>query len=106
MVTTQVGTPTWTAHLAKAIAELLDRGVTGVVHVPAGGSCSWFEFAQAIVEEAGLPVSVEPATDEPSGTKRPAYSVLSDKRLRGLGIDPLPHWREGLRGYLGHENRA
>ena len=109
VVTTQVGTPTWTAHLARAIATLLDRGVGGVVHVPSGGSCSWFEFAKAIVDEAGLPVEVEPAPDEPSGTSRPVYSVLSDGRLRELGIDPLPHWREGLRGYLGeesgHENR-
>ena len=105
VVTTQVGTPTWKAHLAQAMAALIDRGVTGVVHVPAGGSCSWFEFAEAIVEEAGLPVTVEPTDIEPSGTRRPAYSVLSDRRLRELGIDPLPHWREGLRGYLGNENR-
>lgn len=105
VVTTQVGTPTWTAHLARAIGVLLDREVAGIVHVPAGGSCSWFEFAQAIVEEAGLPVEVEPVGEELSGTERPAYSVLSDERLRELGIDPLPHWREGLRGYLGHENR-
>jgi len=105
VVTTQVGTPTWTAHLARAIGPLLDREVTGVLHVPAGGSCSWFEFARAIVEEAGLPVEVDPAPDEPSGTQRPAYSVLSDGRLRELGIDPLPHWREGLRGYLADENR-
>ncbi len=102
VVTTQIGTPTWTAHLARAIAALLDRGVTGVVHVPAGGSCSWFEFAKAVVEEAGLAVEVDPADDEPSGTPRPAYSVLSDSRMRELGIDPLPHWRDGLRGYLAN----
>ena len=102
VVTTQVGTPTWTTHLARAIAALLDRGVTGVVHVPAGGSCSWFEFAQAIVEEAGLAVQVESRDDDPTGTQRPAYSVLSDARLRELGMDPLPHWRDGLRGYLAN----
>lgn len=102
VVTTQVGTPTWTAHLGRTIAALLDRGVAGVVHVPAGGSCSWFEFAQAIVEEAGLSVEVEPNADEPSGTPRPAFSVLSDARLRELGIDSLPHWRDGLRGYLAN----
>lgn len=105
VIQTQTGTPTWTAHLAKAILELLDRGVTGLVHVPGGASCTWYEFARGIVEASGLHVKVEPSDDEPSGTPRPAFSVLSDAKLRSLGVTPLPHWRNGLRGYLGVHGR-
>ncbi len=104
VVSDQVGTPTWTAHLARAIAELVDLGVSGTVHVPGGGQCSWHQFACAILEEAGwkLPVA-EMSSEELAKTglaPRPAYSVLSDARLREWGVAPLPHWRDALGEYL------
>ncbi len=100
VVNDQVGTPIWTGHLATAIAALVDARASGVLHAAASGSCSWYEFAQAIVELCGLNVPVEPISTPPGDTPRPAYSVLSDARLCALGMGPLPEWREGLREYL------
>ncbi|HEX3584031.1 MAG TPA: sugar nucleotide-binding protein, partial [Thermoanaerobaculia bacterium] len=64
--------------------------------------CTWFDFAQAIVEESGAPVRMKPVStdDFPRPAKRPAYSVLSTERYeRVTGVAP-ESWREGLREYL------
>lgn len=107
VVADQVGSPTWSRHLARALAALAAGHATGIVHATGSGQCSWHEFASAIVEEAaarGLAeaVPVAPITsaqfDRPA--PRPAYSVLSNARLKELGVVPLPHWRDALREFL------
>ncbi len=108
VVSDQVGCPTWTAHLARAIATLVDLGSSGVVHVPGGGQCSRHEFACAIVRQAGLDVPVEAissaeleaAAGPPPRAPRPSYSVLSNARQRQWGVAPLPHWKDALRDYF------
>jgi dTDP-4-dehydrorhamnose reductase len=102
VVADQRGSPTWTGHLAPAILRLVERGETGTFHLTNAGSCSWYEFAVAIVRGAGLDVPVEAigSADYPTAAPRPAYSVLDNARWRGLGEPPLPDWRAGLRAYL------
>lgn len=97
VVSDQRGSPTYTVHLAEAVAEVVERPF-GVYHVAADGECSWAEFAQAIFAEAGLDCSVRPITSAEYGAAaaRPAYSVLRS----GKGAPTLPHWREGLRACL------
>lgn len=99
VVDDQTGSPTFTADLAPAIRRLAVSGRHGTYHVTNSGSCTWFEFARAIFEEAGVDVRVD-ATDTASyGAKapRPAYSVLDNCKARLTGLEPLPHWRESLR---------
>jgi dTDP-4-dehydrorhamnose reductase len=97
VVDDQVGCPTFTGHLAEALAGLARGDERGVLHVAAAGSCSWFEFAQAILE--GGDAALEPCTTEefPRPARRPANSVLASER----GAPELPHWRDGLGAYLG-----
>ena len=57
VVDDQVGCPTFTGHLALALLELAASGEDGVHHVSGGGSCSWFEFARAIVGRTARTVS-------------------------------------------------
>jgi dTDP-4-dehydrorhamnose reductase len=106
VVADQVGCPTYTAHLARAIVDLIDAEAEGIVHVSGGGQCSWHEFACSILEQGGLSVPVEavasPHTNAPDATPRPAYTVLSNARMQSLGITALPHWRDALREYLAH----
>jgi dTDP-4-dehydrorhamnose reductase len=102
VVSDQWGSPTWTGHLAPALVRLVERGVPGTYHLTNSGSTTWFGFAQAIVEEAGLAVPVEPITTAEYSTPapRPSYSVLDNRAWRELGEAPLPGWRSGLRAYL------
>jgi dTDP-4-dehydrorhamnose reductase len=100
VVDDQVGCPTFTGHLAVALVELAGEPVVGVVHVAAGGECSWHGFATEIVRAAGVDCAllagstVELARPAP----RPAYSVLRTER--GSLVPVLPDWRAGLAGFM------
>jgi dTDP-4-dehydrorhamnose reductase len=99
----QRGRPTYTPHLARAIARIARAEGEGIVHYADAGECTWYDFACAIVEETGARnVRVDPVTSDqyPRPATRPAYSVLSTERYERLtGAAPEP-WREGLREYL------
>jgi dTDP-4-dehydrorhamnose reductase len=103
VVADQWGSPTWTGHLAPAIVRLVERGPAGTFHLTNSGATTWHGFAEAILEEAGLHVPVEPiaSADYPTPAPRPAYSVLANRAWHTLGEEPLPPWRDGLRAYLG-----
>jgi dTDP-4-dehydrorhamnose reductase len=99
VVDDQIGSPTWTGHLAPALLGLLEREVRGLVHLAGGGSVSWNGFAKEIFRQAEVDCRVEPATSEQMArpAPRPAFSVLASERPEVL---PMPDWRDGLAGYL------
>jgi dTDP-4-dehydrorhamnose reductase len=112
------------AATAKVISQLMDKaeGVRslatsgGIYHITAEGQTSWYEFAKAILEEVssstqsipwvkaatkGMPLLAErvlPITtaEYPTPARRPAYSVLSTKRLSDRFGIRLPPWRAQL----------
>lgn len=102
VVSDQVGSPTYTVDLAAFIIELVQTEKYGVYHCTNSGSCSWYEFAQAIFEESNLTVKVNPLTTEqyPTPAKRPSYSVLGDTAIKINGLTPMRHWKDGLKAFL------
>ena len=99
VVDDQIGCPTYTGHLAPALIEIAERGLTGVLHVVGQDRCSWFDLAKATFEETGLDCRVRPQSTADAGrpAPRPAFSALASTR----GDAPvLPIWREGLRAHL------
>jgi dTDP-4-dehydrorhamnose reductase len=104
VVADQVGSPTWTRHLAQAIGELIRTPARGLFHVANGGSCSRFEFARAIVQGRVevLPIS---AADAARPAPRPANSALVSARWQAAGFGPLPDWERALSDYLGDDGR-
>jgi dTDP-4-dehydrorhamnose reductase len=99
VVTDQVGCPTWSGHLAPALLGLIERNVTGIVHLAGTGAVSWNGFAAEIFRQAELSCSVEQATTArmTRPAPRPAWSALESEREDVL---PLPPWQDGLAGYL------
>ena len=100
VVTDQIGQPTWTRDLARAIVALLDaEAPSGTYHGTNSGAASWFEFARATFELAGLdPERVLP-TDAASFVRpapRPAYSVLGHDAWARAGLPEPRPWREAL----------
>ena len=83
VVNDQRGCPTYAVDLARAIMQLCRKNATGIVHVTNAGDCTWFEFAQEIVQSAGLATTVRPVSSQQMArpAPRPAYSVLSPARL-------------------------
>lgn len=99
VVDDQVGSPTWSGHLAPAVLGLLERQLTGLVHLTGAGEVSWNGFAREIFRQAEVNCRVEAATSEQMArpAPRPAFSVLETERDDVLG---MPDWRDGLAGYL------
>jgi dTDP-4-dehydrorhamnose reductase len=99
VVDDQVGCPTYTGHLAEALVEIAERGLTGTMHVAGGGQCSWYDLAAATFELTGAEVVLHrgSSADLDRPAPRPPYSVLATER-----DDPprLPEWREGLAAHL------
>jgi dTDP-4-dehydrorhamnose reductase len=101
VVDDQIGSPTYTPDLAKLLCQMLAQERFGVYQATNEGTCSWFEFAGAIVREAGLPCKVEAisSAEYESAARRPQNSRLSKASLDAAGFDRLPHWRDALKRY-------
>ena len=101
VVNDQRGCPTYTVDLARAIIQLCRKGASGIVHVTNAGDCTWFQFAQEIVNGTGLATQVRPVSSQQMArpAPRPAYSVLSATSLCQYGIE-MPGWKDALGRYL------
>ena len=102
MVADQRLSPTFTADLAAALIEAVERDAAGVLHLTAGGECSWFEFTEAILEIAGVDVPLDPVdtTVPPGGVDRPLNGVLARPAADAAGLTPLRDWRAALEDYM------
>jgi dTDP-4-dehydrorhamnose reductase len=102
VVADQFVSPTYTLDLARQVAALLPAAHSGLFHATSEGVCSWFEFARAIFDLAGVKANLGPTTTELYKTPaiRPRYSVLENARLKQLGLNRMRHWRDALAAYL------
>jgi dTDP-4-dehydrorhamnose reductase len=102
VVTDQVLSPTFTADLAQKTKELMEQCAVGLFHLTNAGECSWFEFAQAALDLAGVRARMEPiGTGQlKQRARRPSYSALTSARLEQVGSKPMRSWREALGAYL------
>src|SRR5262249_4944106 len=67
VVNDQIGSPTYTRDLARAICNLVHRDARGIVHINNEGVCSWFDFAREILSKSGFgSVRVHPITTDQS----------------------------------------
>jgi dTDP-4-dehydrorhamnose reductase len=100
VVDDQVGCPTFTGHLGRALVELVERRPSGIVHVAGAGQCSWFEFAREIVRLSGRDCEVMPGktADMARPAPRPAYSVLGTERM--ADVPRLAPWQQGLAEFM------
>ncbi len=121
------------AATVKVISQLMDKEegvrslatIGGIYNMTAEGETSWYEFTKAIFEEAssetqnlpwvkaatkGMPLltkRVLPITtaEYPTTARRPAYSVLSTRRLHDRFGIRLQSWRAQLRSlFIPHES--
>ena len=99
VVADQVGSPTWTGHLAPALLAVAERRAGGVHHLTGDGACSWHDLAVEALARAGVDCRVVATTSEAfvRPARRPAYSVLGRTRPDAI---VLPAWPEGVRGHL------
>lgn len=102
VVCDQIGSPTYSFHLAKLICEMVETQKYGTYHATNEGFCSWFEFCQKAYSLANIKTKVIPVTTDEYKTKatRPLNSRLSKRSLTQNGFSLLPSWEKGLEEYL------
>lgn len=122
IVADQHGAPTWSEELARMTAHVIGQietkaaqsntnpceaatSVSGIYHAAGAGETTWFEFAQALVEEArqlqpGLTLAkVEPIStaEYPTPARRPVNSRLDCRKLEHTLGWRMPEWRGSVR---------
>jgi dTDP-4-dehydrorhamnose reductase len=107
VVDDQTCTPSYAADVAEGVLNLAQTGRYGLYHVRSGGSCSWYEFARAIFEVAGVSADLTPIPSSayPTAARRPAYSVLGAAAYDALKLPVLRPWRDALAAYLAERAR-
>ena len=98
----QVGSPTYTAHLAPLLVDMIETDQYGIYHATNEGYCSWYEFADEIFKQSQLDVMLHPITTDQYKTKakRPLNSKMSKQKLSDYGFHRLPTWQEALKNYI------
>lgn len=108
VVCDQVGTPTSTHSIARALFTMVDndigRGET--LHWTDAGVASWYDFAWAIRQEllsqkhAGRLAQIEPipTTAYPTPAERPSFSVMAPSDR--VSPEKRLHWQEELGRYF------
>jgi dTDP-4-dehydrorhamnose reductase len=101
VVDDQVGGPTYTPFLAKALLDLARLGATRVLHYQNREPVSWYAFATEIARqwcEGETAVEVQPVTtaELTRPAPRPAWSVLDVTRFEEIAGRPVERWDRGL----------
>lgn len=118
VVNDQIGSPTGAELIADitALALLMTKHkpeISGLYHLTASGSTSWYEFAKYILESAenaesaNLPLKIKStalqpiaSSDFPSAAQRPFNSRLNSLKLAKTFDLMLPAWQCGVKRAL------
>lgn len=106
VVNDQLGNPTSANDLAYEILKIALTDNYGIYHCTNKGTCSWYDFATAIMQGAGLDCEVIPVTSEeykqanPASADRPAFSSLRNFHLEQTIGDEMRSWQDALATYL------
>lgn len=110
VVSDQIGRPTFTSELVRAIDHLLKtQPEFGTYNVTNGGDpVSWADMTREIFKQPGLAGSVTGITtaeyfkDKPEAAPRPLNSVFDLSKLESTGFKPKD-WHEDLEEYVKKE---
>lgn len=106
----QIGTPTYARDLAEVIlgglSEIKFMEGTHIFHFSNEGVCSWYDFANEIINHKNIDCKVIPieTKDYPLPANRPSYSVMNKVKIKEeLGIE-IPYWKDSLKVCLDKIN--
>ncbi len=96
----QIGTPTYARDLAETILHIVNSGnfQSGIYHYSNEGVASWYDFAKAIVEIAGIKCNIYPIEtyQYPTPAKRPSYGILNKAKIKSVYKIKIPYWKDSL----------
>jgi dTDP-4-dehydrorhamnose reductase len=104
----QMGCPTYAQDIARSIVEIVpqlnSRKDNDIYHYCGDQPCSWYDFANAIFDQAmtnnlkipSIVNSIETSA-YPTPAKRPAFSVLDCSKIENECGVLSSNWQEGIR---------
>ncbi len=96
----QIGTPTYARDLAATVLKIIQHPEwkPGIYNYSNEGVASWYDFAIAIRDLAGLKTTILPieTAQYPTPAVRPKYSVLNKKKIKEVYGLQIPYWRNSL----------
>lgn len=102
IVDDQVGAPTWTQDMARAVSGLLLSRTEGLYHFANAGYASRYETAAFIVKRLGLSNKVSPckSADFPMKARRPLNSRFDTRKIQALLDAPIRPWQDALGEFI------
>lgn len=119
VVDDQIGSPTYTKDLAKAIRALLERVTKsqghkatcsrarfsapyGIYHISNSGSISWYDYAKKILKLAKSQTKVAPISSKELNrpANRPNMSILDNSKFIKFTGYRMRNWQEALKEYV------
>ncbi len=105
VVSDQIGSPTYGSDLATAILQLIpliENKDVQIYHYTNKGRCSWFQFAEEIINLSNNKCLVEAIPSERFETKanRPKFSLLNTEKIEAVFKIEIPYWKDSLRNCL------
>ena len=97
----QIGTPTYAAHLAKTILDIIpqiENSKVEIYNYSNEGVLSWYDFAKEIMKMAKLNCKINPIEtyQYPTPAKRPHFSLLNKSKIKSKFNLEIPYWKDGL----------
>ncbi|OCL92384.1 dTDP-4-dehydrorhamnose reductase [Arcobacter porcinus] len=97
----QVGTPTYAAHLAKTILDIvpqIENSKVEIYNYSNEGVLSWYDFAKEIMKMAKLNCKIKAIEtyQYPTPAKRPHFSILNKNKIKSTFNLEIPYWKDGL----------
>lgn len=110
VISDDVGRPTFTTELTRAIEHLLTNNAAfGTYNVSnEGDTISWADLARSVFRLAGLDINVTNTTnseyyaDKPEASPRPHNSVFDLSKIHSTGFTSID-WEQDLKDYLKKE---
>jgi dTDP-4-dehydrorhamnose reductase len=101
VVSDEIGAPTYTLDLARAIYELVERTDSGIYHLVNSGRCSRYDWARAVLDVCRPERELRPITLEQykRHSDPPPWGALDTSKAAAAGVVMRP-WNEALAQYL------
>lgn len=102
VVCDQIGSPTYTVDLVKLLCDMALSDKYGTYHASNEGFCSWAEFAEEIMKQAGLNCKINYIKSNEYKTKaaRPKNTRMPSTKILNVTNNLFPSWQESLKKYI------
>ena len=104
IVADQIGSPTSNVFIAEQIKKIipqLNKRNSGIYHLVPDSSCSWFEFAKAIISKTNPNFNLEQlyaikSNEFPTKAARPKNSILVNNKIKNKFKLTFESWQKEL----------